>query len=57
MEPLYDAFRSKEGAVWVADGQPSDSAAPNAVFLFKCDFDKRALVLTSPGAPSYLVKL
>lgn len=54
---LSAELRSKEGVVWVADAWPQDPAAPTAVSLFKCEFDKRCLVLTSSGANNYLVKL
>ncbi len=57
MDPLLAASRSNEGVVWVSDAAPSDPASPSAVYLFKCDFDKRCLVLTSSAAASFLVKL
>lgn len=57
LEPLQQLFRSREGAVWVADAPPADPKAPSAVYLFKCDSDRRCLVLTSSAASSYLVKI
>jgi hypothetical protein len=52
---LREALRSKEAVVWVPD-----ATAPEGMLgmcLIKCDSDRRAIVLSAPGRPSYLVRL
>ena len=47
LTPLLESLRSQEGALWAGDG--------GAVYLFKGDTDKRAIILTKGKA--YLLKL
>ena len=55
LAPLREALRMKESVAWAADAAASGPV--KAVCLLKCDTDRRAIVLCSPGSPSYLVRL